>query len=172
MSGAPWRLLVRLPVDPALGLPLLEHPGFPHHQHHRFPHRQKPIGSSSSRFDGWGGVLNLYSPRARTLSGQVRLRDQDEGGIKGKSGVQTGVRIGFCCIIYYAKSISYSVLSNPIIAPLHHLKASKDNHLGVFFIGKGNLSHDTLLGATNSVNTTLAGMFVPMVSASPAALRA
>jgi len=29
------------------------------------------------------------------------------------------------------------------------------------------LSHDTLLDATNSVNTTLAGMFVPMVSASP-----
>jgi len=32
-----------------------------------------------------------------------------------------------------------------------------------------HLSHDTLLDATNSVNTTLAGMFVPMVSASPAA---
>ena len=31
-----------------------------------------------------------------------------------------------------------------------------------------HLSHDTLLDATNSVNTTLAGMFVPMVSASPA----
>jgi integrase len=30
-----------------------------------------------------------------------------------------------------------------------------------------HLSHDTLLDATNSVNTTLAGMFVPMVSASP-----
>jgi hypothetical protein len=28
-------------------------------------------------------------------------------------------------------------------------------------------SHDTLLDATNSVNTTLAGMFVSMVSASP-----
>jgi integrase len=35
-----------------------------------------------------------------------------------------------------------------------------------------HLSHDTLLDATNSVNTTLAGMFVPMVSASPAALPA
>jgi integrase len=32
-----------------------------------------------------------------------------------------------------------------------------------------HLSHDTLLDATNSVNTTLGGMFVPMVSASPAA---
>ena len=30
-----------------------------------------------------------------------------------------------------------------------------------------HLSHDTLLDATNSVNTALAGMFVPMVSASP-----
>ena len=30
-----------------------------------------------------------------------------------------------------------------------------------------HLSHDTLLDATNSVNTTLGGMFVPMVSASP-----
>ena len=30
-----------------------------------------------------------------------------------------------------------------------------------------HLSHDTLLDATNSVNTTLEGMFVPMVSASP-----
>lgn len=30
-----------------------------------------------------------------------------------------------------------------------------------------HLSHDTLLDATNSVNTTLAGMFVPPVSASP-----
>ena len=29
-----------------------------------------------------------------------------------------------------------------------------------------HLSHDTLLDATNSVNTTLAGMFVPMASAS------
>jgi len=28
-----------------------------------------------------------------------------------------------------------------------------------------HLSHDTLLDATNSVNTTLAGMFVPPVSA-------
>jgi hypothetical protein len=28
--------------------------------------------------------------------------------------------------------------------------------------------HDTLLDATNSVNTALSGMFVPMVSASPA----
>jgi integrase len=35
-----------------------------------------------------------------------------------------------------------------------------------------HLSHDTLLDATNTVNTTLAGMFVPMVSALPAALRA
>ena len=35
-----------------------------------------------------------------------------------------------------------------------------------------HLSHDTLLDATNSVNTTLAGMFVPTVSAVPAALRA
>ena len=35
-----------------------------------------------------------------------------------------------------------------------------------------HLSHDTLLDATNSVNTTLAGMFVPMVSAVPTALRA
>ena len=32
-----------------------------------------------------------------------------------------------------------------------------------------HLSHDTLLDATNSVNTVLGGMFVPMVSASPAA---
>jgi hypothetical protein len=32
-----------------------------------------------------------------------------------------------------------------------------------------HLSHDTLLDATNSVNTALGGMFVPMVSASPAA---
>jgi integrase len=32
-----------------------------------------------------------------------------------------------------------------------------------------HLSHDTLLDATNSVNTTLAGMFVPMVSAQLAA---
>jgi len=31
-----------------------------------------------------------------------------------------------------------------------------------------HLSHDTLLDATNSVNTALGGMFVPMVSASPA----
>jgi site-specific recombinase XerD len=31
-----------------------------------------------------------------------------------------------------------------------------------------HLSHDTLLNATNSVNTALGGMFVPMVSASPA----
>jgi integrase len=35
-----------------------------------------------------------------------------------------------------------------------------------------HLSHDTLLDATNSVNTTLGGMFVPPVSASPAALPA
>ena len=35
-----------------------------------------------------------------------------------------------------------------------------------------HLSHDTLLDATNSVNTTLAGMFVPPVSVSPAALPA
>ena len=35
-----------------------------------------------------------------------------------------------------------------------------------------HLSHDTLLDATNSVNTTLAGMFVPMVLAVPTALRA
>lgn len=32
-----------------------------------------------------------------------------------------------------------------------------------------HLSHDTLLDATNSVNTALGGMFVPMVSVSPAA---
>jgi hypothetical protein len=32
-----------------------------------------------------------------------------------------------------------------------------------------HLSHDTLLAATNSVNTALGGMFMPMVSASPAA---
>ena len=32
-----------------------------------------------------------------------------------------------------------------------------------------HLSHDTLLDATNSVNTALGGMFVPMVSASSAA---
>jgi len=32
-----------------------------------------------------------------------------------------------------------------------------------------HLSHDTLLDATNSVNSALGGMFVPMVSASPAA---
>ena len=32
-----------------------------------------------------------------------------------------------------------------------------------------HLSHDTLLDATNSVNTALGGMFVPMVSASPVA---
>jgi len=32
-----------------------------------------------------------------------------------------------------------------------------------------HLSHDTLLDATNSVNTALGGMFVPMVSASPTA---
>jgi len=32
-----------------------------------------------------------------------------------------------------------------------------------------HLSHDTLLDATNSVNTTLGGMFMPMVSAGPAA---
>ena len=32
-----------------------------------------------------------------------------------------------------------------------------------------HLSHDTLLDATNSVNTALGGMFMPMVSASPAA---
>jgi integrase len=31
-----------------------------------------------------------------------------------------------------------------------------------------HLSHDTLLAATNSVNTALGGMFMPMVSASPA----
>ncbi len=31
-----------------------------------------------------------------------------------------------------------------------------------------HLSHDTLLDATNSVNTALGGMFVPMVSANPA----
>ena len=31
-----------------------------------------------------------------------------------------------------------------------------------------HLSHDTLLDATNSVNPALGGMFVPMVSASPA----
>ena len=31
------------------------------------------------------------------------------------------------------------------------------------------LSHDTLLAATNSVNTALGGMFMPMVSAGPAA---
>jgi hypothetical protein len=30
-----------------------------------------------------------------------------------------------------------------------------------------HLSHDTLLAATNSVNTALGGMFMPMVSASP-----
>ena len=35
-----------------------------------------------------------------------------------------------------------------------------------------HLSHDTLLDATNSVNTTLGGMFVPMVLAVPTALRA
>jgi hypothetical protein len=33
-----------------------------------------------------------------------------------------------------------------------------------------HLSHDTLLDATNSVNTALGGMFMPMVSASPARL--
>ena len=32
-----------------------------------------------------------------------------------------------------------------------------------------HLSHDTLLAATNSVNTALGGMFMPMVSVSPAA---
>ena len=32
-----------------------------------------------------------------------------------------------------------------------------------------HLSHDTLLAATNSVNTALGGMFMPMVSASSAA---
>ena len=32
-----------------------------------------------------------------------------------------------------------------------------------------HLNHDTLLDATNSVNTALGEMFVPMVSASPAA---
>jgi integrase len=32
-----------------------------------------------------------------------------------------------------------------------------------------HLSHETLLAATNSVNTALGGVFVPMVSASPAA---
>jgi integrase len=32
-----------------------------------------------------------------------------------------------------------------------------------------HLSHDTLLDATNSVNTALGGMFMPMVSASPSA---
>jgi hypothetical protein len=32
-----------------------------------------------------------------------------------------------------------------------------------------HLSHDTLLDATNSVNTALGGMFMPMVSATPAA---
>ena len=32
-----------------------------------------------------------------------------------------------------------------------------------------HLSHDTLLAATNSVNTALGGMFMPMVSAGPAA---
>jgi hypothetical protein len=32
-----------------------------------------------------------------------------------------------------------------------------------------HLSHDTLLDATNSVNTALGGMFMPMVSVSPAA---
>jgi hypothetical protein len=31
-----------------------------------------------------------------------------------------------------------------------------------------HLSHDTLLAATNSVNTALGGMFMPMVSAGPA----
>ena len=31
-----------------------------------------------------------------------------------------------------------------------------------------HLSHETLLAATNSVNTALGGVFVPMVSASPA----
>ena len=30
-----------------------------------------------------------------------------------------------------------------------------------------HLSHDTLLDATNSVNTALGGMFMPMVSAGP-----
>jgi len=30
-----------------------------------------------------------------------------------------------------------------------------------------HLSHETLLAATNSVNTALGGVFVPMVSASP-----
>jgi hypothetical protein len=34
---------------------------------------------------------------------------------------------------------------------------------------RAQLIHDTLLDATNSVNTALGGMFVPMVSASPAA---
>ena len=31
-----------------------------------------------------------------------------------------------------------------------------------------HLSHDTLLNATNSVNTALGGVFIPTVSASPA----
>jgi len=31
-----------------------------------------------------------------------------------------------------------------------------------------DLSHERLLAATNSVNTSLGGVFVPMVSASPA----
>jgi hypothetical protein len=35
--------------------------------------------------------------------------------------------------------------------------------------GYAHLSQDTLLAATNSVNTALGGMFMPMVSAGPAA---
>jgi len=35
--------------------------------------------------------------------------------------------------------------------------------------GYAHLSHDTLLAATNSVNTALGGMFMPLVSAGPAA---
>jgi hypothetical protein len=38
----------------------------------------------------------------------------------------------------------------------------------IFRIPDAHLSHDTLLDATNSVNTALGGVFMPMVSASPA----
>ena len=51
---------------------------------------------------------------------------------------------------------------DPLIGAGHEAKLNKTTQR------YAHLSHDTLLDATNSVNRTLAGMFVSMVSAGPA----
>ena len=105
-----------------------------------------------------GGALSVTQPRLnQLLKGKIEIFSLDALVNMATSAVMR-VGMSFASLLINSGRTLYEVQHI-----LGHTQVKTTQRYA-------HLSHDTLMDTTNSVNTALGGMFMPMVSASPATL--